>query len=225
MLQIKHNYISVGYGKSVSFGGSQMRSASRTVREVGCGVIAALDLLLYLTRSRPDCSCDFFRDAAADGVIDEREYDLLVHRLSKRYFPLIPKLGINGLLLSAGLNAFFLRYRLPYRAAWGLGSRKLWKEIEEMLSSDIPVILAIGPNFPFFWHKNELDFYALRSDGTHFPACKIRAHYVTVIGMDDEWLRISSWGREYYIRKNEYEEYIRRQSGSIVSNIVKIKTI
>ena len=47
-LQIRNNYISVAQGQRRSFGGSQMLSASQTMREVGCGVIAALDLLLYL---------------------------------------------------------------------------------------------------------------------------------------------------------------------------------
>ena len=225
MLQIRHNYISVGNGAKRSFGGSQMRSESKTVREVGCGVIAALDLLLYLSHWHSDAVCVFFREASRDGVIDEGEYNALVRKLSRRYFPVIPKLGINGLMLAAGLNAFFLRYGMRYRASWGLGKRRLWTEMESMLVRDIPVILSIGPNFPFFWHKNELPFYGLRPDGSRLPVCAIRAHYVTVIGMDEEWLRISSWGREYYIRRAEYEEYIRAQSGSIVSNIVKIKTV
>lgn len=224
MLQISHNYISVCSGELLSFGGSQMLSKSRTMREVGCGVIAALDLLLYLCRFH-GCTCAFFAQAAEDGVIDELEYDELAQKLSRRFFPMIPKLGINGLMLAGGLNLFFLRYALPFRASWGIGSWKLFRQIEDMLAQDIPVILAVGPNFPLFWQKNKLNFYVLSPDGAMRPSCSIKAHYVTVTGIDEKYLKISSWGREYYIDREEYLSYIRRHSGSIVSNIVKIRSI
>ena len=223
MLHIQNNYISVDNGLRRSFGGNQMASASRTMREVGCGVIAALDLLLYLCRFHPDCRCDFFAEAAEDGCIDEHEYDELAQKLSSRFFPMIPKLGINGLMLAAGLNRFFRCYRLPFRASWGFGCGRLFSEIEQMLSRDIPVILSVGPNFPLFWQKHELSFYTSRPDGTLFRACGIIAHYVMVTGIDEKHLQISSWGREYYIDRGEYMDYIRRRSGSIVSNIVKIR--
>ena len=224
MIQIRHRYIAVSSGQRISFGGSQMLSDSRTMREVGCGVIAALDLLLYLCRFH-GCKCAFFADAAQDGVIDEREYDELAQRLSRRFFPLIPKLGVNGLMLAGGLNVFFLRYSLPFRASWGIGSGKLFEKIEAMLARDIPVILSVGPNFPLFWQKNELTFYAAAPDGAIRPACNIKAHYVTVTGIDGTWLKISSWGREYFIDREEYLSYIRRHSGSIVSNIVRIRSL
>ncbi len=225
MLQIRHNYISVGSELKRSFGGNQMTSNSQTMREVGCGVIAALDLLLYLCRFHPLCRCDFFAKAAEDGVIDEREYDELARTLSRRFFPVIPKLGINGIMLAAGLNRFFRRYSLPFRASWGIGSGRLFEEIEYMLDRDIPVILSVGPNFPLFWQKHALDFYTARPDGTFARACSVKAHYVTVTGIDEERLYISSWGRAYCIDRCEYMDYIRRRSGSIVSNIVKIRSV
>ena len=225
MHQIRHNYISVLAGQRRSFGGSQMLSGSKTMREVGCGVIAALDLLLYLCRFHPGCDCAFFAEAAEDGCIDEKEYDELAQKLSRRFFPMIPKLGINGLMLSGGLNLFFRRYSLPFRASWGLGSAKLYRQIEDMLADDIPVILSVGPNFPLFWQKNELTFYAAAPDGSLRAACSIKAHYVTVTGIDEKNLTISSWGREYFIDREEYMSYIRHNSGSLVSNIVRIRAI
>ena len=222
MLCIKNDYISVDDGQRRSYGGNQMASDWRTMREVGCGVIAALDLLLYLCRYH-GCSCGFFAEAAEDGSIDEHEYDALAQKLSRRFFPMIPKLGINGLMLAAGLNRFFRHYNLPYRAVWGIGRGRLFDEIADMLARNIPVILSVGPNFPLFWQKHELSFYASRPDGSFFRACGIKAHYVTVTGIDEKRLRISSWGREYYIDRGEYMDYIRRRSGSVVSNIVKIR--
>ncbi len=225
MLQLKHPYISVGYQNSRSFGGSQMQSGSKTMREVGCGVIAALDLLLYLRRYHDGCEGVFFKEAAQDGVIDAEEYDLLSQKLSRAYFPLIPKLGVNGLMLAAGLNVFFLRYHFPFRAHWGIGSRGLFERIEELLGEDLPVILSIGPNFPLFWKKDTLPFYVPSHGDTPCSACEVRAHYVTVTGIDERYLHISSWGKAYLIDRNEYSDYIRHSSGSVVSNIVRLRRI
>ena len=225
MMQIRHAYISVRKGQTRTFGGSQMYSASKTMREVGCGVIAALDLLLYLNRVHLGSRCEMFSAALEDGSIDEKEYDELARSLSRRFFPIIPKLGINGLMLAAGLNVFFRRYHFPFRASWGAGSRHLAERIADMLSRDIPVILSIGPNFPLFWQKNELNFYVQVSHGEMKRACSIKSHYVTVTGMDDTHFRISSWGREYYIDRQEYLSYIRHHSGSLVSNIVFIRSL
>ena len=225
MLQLKHRYIAVGTEQARSFGGSQMLSASQTMREVGCGVIAALDLLLYLCRFHKDCSGAFFAEAAADGVIDRVEYDALAQKLSRCYFPIIPKLGVNGLMLAAGLNLFFRRYAFPFHAAWGLGSRHLFESIESQLAQDLPVILSIGPNFPLVWKKDALCLYAAASAGETKSVCTVRAHYVTVTGIDEKWLYISSWGRAYRIDREEYLAYIRRSSGSIVSNIVRLRRV
>ena len=224
-MEIIHPYISVRRGGTKTFGGSQMYSASKTMREVGCGVIAALDLLLYLNRVHLSGSCEMFSSALDDGSIDEKEYDELARTLSRRFFPIIPKLGINGLMLAAGLNAFFRRYRFPFRAMWGVGSRHIADRIEDMLARDIPVILSIGPNFPLFWKKTEMSFYMRIPSGEMKHACSIKSHYVTVTGLDERYYRISSWGREYYIDRQEYFSYIRHHSGSLVSNIVYIRSL
>lgn len=225
MLQLKNRYIAVGTEQIRSFGGSQMLSASQNMREVGCGVIAALDLLLYLCRFHSGCGGEFFAEAAADGVIDREEYDALAQKLSRRYFPIIPKLGVNGLMLAAGLNLFFRRYGFPFRAAWGLGSRHLFETIEEQLAQDLPVILSVGPNFPLLWKKDTVCLYSAVPGSEPKSVCTVRAHYVTVTGIDEEWLTVSSWGRAYRISRKEYLGYIRRSSGSIVSNIVRLRRI
>lgn len=224
-MQILHPYISLRKGATRSFGGNQMISASRTMREVGCGVIAALDLLLYLDRVHLGGRCEMFSSALEDGSIDEKEYDELARSLSRRFFPLIPRLGINGLMLAAGLNVFFRRYHFPFRASWGIGISRMADKIADMLLRDIPVIMSIGPNFPLFWQKNELSFYTALPGGEMRHACSIKSHYVTVIGMDESLFHISSWGREYYIDRQEYFKYIHRHSGSLVSNIVYIRSV
>ena len=92
-----------------------------------------------------------------------------------------------------------------------------------MLSDDIPVILAVGPNLPFVWKKEKLTFYTKNHEGNLLPTAKTKAHFVTVTGRDGAWLRISSWGKEYYISIREYREYVKSHSSFLVSNVIDIK--
>lgn len=48
-------YISALRNGVLSYGGSQRWSDSGALRQCGCGVIAAPDLLLYLRQQRTDC--------------------------------------------------------------------------------------------------------------------------------------------------------------------------
>ena len=41
--------------------------------------------------------------------------------------------------------------------------------------------------------------------------------------MDDEWLRISSWGRLYYLKRSEFEEYVHKYSLGFTSNILLVE--
>ena len=150
-------------------------------------------------------------------------YNSFASRLHRGFLPLIPGRGINGLMLTGGLELFFLRWRMPYSIHWGARSGSLFENIELMLMRDIPVILAVGPNFPLFWQKNTLSFYCREPDGTLVKSCAARAHYVVVTGMDEDWLRISSWGREYYINRGEYTAYGKKHSIPILNSIAVIK--
>ena len=96
-------------------------------------------------------------------------------------------------------------------------------KMENMLDADIPVILSIGANFPLFWQDNRVNLYSRDSLGRMRRATSAKAHYVTVTGSELNDLRISSWGREYYINKGEYFSYIHQHSNSIISNILMIE--
>ena len=209
MLTLQKEYPGVVKDGRVSYGGSQMFSDSALIRGAGCGPVAALDLLRYLEgRSAPQ-------------PLDEYQRELA--KLCRFNFPLIPKRGVSGPLLALGINNLFLSKRLPYVALWVLSGAKLWARIEEQLTRDLPVILSIGPNFPAIWEKERLRFYVKCADGSFLPAVATKSHYVTVTGMDEAWLRISSWGREYYIKRAEYDEFVRGHSSYLFSNILYIK--
>ena len=222
-VSLKHTYISVAADGTASYGGNQMRSANGTERAVGCGLIAGLDLLLYLSRyhlqDTPDAAPLPFD---GEAIPDER-YWALVSSLRKKYLPLIPRHGINGLFLALGLNAWFLKHRFPFRAFWAVPYPRLWNSIRDMLERDLPVVISVGPNLPLIWQRHKLRFYIKTPSGSYLPGPQTLAHYVTVTGMDEEWLRVSSWGRMYYINCREYLLYVKEHSAKLVSNILVIR--
>ena len=83
---LKGEYISVLKDGRLSYGGSQRWSDSPVLRGYGCGVIAALDLLLYLARQREVGSA---RTMPAGGPVPWTLYDRWARQLSRRYMPLL----------------------------------------------------------------------------------------------------------------------------------------
>ena len=224
MITLLHDFPAVLHGSRRMYGGDQSLSQDHTVREVGCGVVACLNVLVYLCRFQPSRFSGLKELAGLDPIPQER-FESVISCLTRRYFPLIPKHGINGLTLALGMNRLFRRGGMPYRAHWGVSGGRFWETMERMLRRDIPVILAIGPNFPLFWQKKPLPFYERKSDGRYLRIAQACAHYVTVTGMDEAWLRISSWGREFYLSRREYEDYVKTHSLRLVSNILVIEQI
>ena len=214
-IQLKSPYTSIRLpGGTSSFGGSQMWARTKTLRKCGCGVVAAADILLYLSSAlspseRREWQCD--------------EYCSLLEQLQRRYLPLIYPKGINGLLLVLGLNRLFHDRSLPFFAFWNVSGTRLIHHIEEMLLQDIPVILSIGPNFPLIWQKNSLTLYRPDQNGNPRPVTHTFGHYVTVCGVSDEWMIISSWGKQYLISIPEYREFVSKHSNYFFSNMVMIR--
>lgn len=220
MLCLKNKFISVRHNGAASYGGSQTFSENGAMRRCGCGAVSSADLILYLARYHDDCRIDSLPPELLADVIDERVYDDFSLRLIKKYMPIIPPFGMNGLTLVLGLELFFLRHGIPLRASWGVRRDRLWERISEMLSADIPVILSIGPNFPRVWEKSKASLYKKGTAGELFPACTVNAHFLTVTGMDDDWLQVSSWGKQFYISRKEYEQYVTAHSNGLLCSIV-----
>lgn len=220
--KLRHPLPSVQTGHRVSYGGSQQLSHNSTLKGAGCGLVAACDLFRYLNDHHQNCRSDIFAALQPGEALDIKNYNRLLDKI-RIYFPIMPKLGINGVMLTLGINAFFLRYNYPLTAIWGVSPRNLWERIEEMLSQDIPVIISVGPNFPLIWQKHKTNLYAERN-GDIRKVSSVRAHFMTVTGLDDKWLVLSSWGRKYYIDRDEYRQYVSKHSGSFASNIVYIKS-
>lgn len=222
MQTLKHPYLMVERAGTLSYGGNQNWLHSAVMRKCGCGVIAATDLLLYLHRNRKECQTEVFSGIPVQGLVSLSDYDRLSERLRKGYFPVIPTFGTSGFSVALGLNVYFRRYRLPLRAIWAVWREDLWNHIEQMLMDDLPVILTIGQNVPFFWMNHKLRLY-VKTDGWYRSTSSVKAHYVVITGMDSRWLRVSSWGKEYYINRNEFEQYVKKHSSYLISNIVCLK--
>lgn len=210
MIALKQPYVRVQKNGIVSYGGSQMWNESKSIRVCGCGPVAALDTVLYLSGQSAD-------------PIPQEDYNRELAKLCRKYFPLIQPFGINGLLLAVGMNRLLRKYGLPYRSFWAVSGGRFWDRMEELLGQDIPVIFSVGPSFPAVWEKHRLTFYVKKADGSYTPASSARAHYVCATGLDEEWLRISSWGRMYYVRRDEFDDYVRKHSASLVSNILMLR--
>ena len=92
---------------------------------------------------------------------------------------------------------------------------------------DIPVVLCV-PMMLFKKDKKDgLSFY-VKKNGKLEKACTVSAHYVMVTGLfkekDEILLEISSWGKQYYVNWNEYENLIRTHFlGTILGNILYIR--
>lgn len=219
-LSLQHPYPSVAKENQLSYGGCQSWLADPVAQKSGCGLVAAADLLIYLHR----CShhpADFFRALPPDPIPAEI-YNNFAHRLRKRYFPLAASFGLNAFLLAFGMNRFLYDNHLPYKAQWGVTGKNLWPAVRSMLQRDIPVILCVGVNFPFPWGKEQLPFHSL-VDGQYRPTTAAHAHYVTVTGMDDHWLRVSSWGREYFLSQEQYRQFRKDHSCGLYSNILYLR--
>lgn len=207
---------------TLSYGGNQAASGNKNIARCGCGIVSACDLFLYMHRYVSFCSCPWFIGLEKDEPIPIETYNELLEKL-KVFFPIIPPFGINGPLLVLGINLFFKRFSYPYKAIWGIKGNEIRRRTEEMLSNNIPVIISVGPNLPLIWQKYKTSMYVKNRDDTYRKATSVSAHYMTVTSIDDEWICVSSWGRKYYIKIDEYREYVSKHSSSLVSNVVIIK--
>ncbi|MCR5213587.1 MAG: hypothetical protein K6E10_04165 [Eubacterium sp.] len=232
-----------------SFGGNQgwfldidNAKKGKTLKGWGCGLIAASDVLNYVT-SGDLLRATLEKEAAKNTAKEEKnvnsfgkdDYLKFVMSMEKKFFHILPKLGVSGIMLSLGANIYFLlnwkKIRNAtghsYLAHWFVRPSKLLDSIRQMLTNEIPVIIAIGPGF---FRKDKVVFYDRKEIGgaIHFkPLTKTKDHYVTVTGMletDDRiLLEISSWGKKYYMDYGEYVSYVKKCDNFYFSNILYIK--
>lgn len=221
-VQLEHPYVRIVKGDTISYGGCQLWSGSQALRRCGCGPVAALDAAIY--GSRAHGGGDRLLDCLPrEGPIPLELYERLLEKLVRRYVPVVPPFGTNPTALTLGLNRLFRAEDIPLRAHVLPATKAAWPRVWNSLQQDSPALLAIGQNFPKLWQKNHLRFYVRRPDGSYAPASGAKAHFVAVTDMEDEWLRISSWGRMYYIRLPEFDRYVEEHSASLICGVITIE--
>jgi len=271
------NYVPVINTSSTFYGGSQMWFPDEhwfhtdyIIHHYGCGTIAIADLFLYLTLSHSG-----FRSLETEVALRGRDqvfyenYISYVHMINQQYTKTKRFLSVFGTKLASVINEYSNSYGFDLKASWKfrLNYFDMLAIMEEMLSHDLPVIMAIGPNTPYLWGKKGIPFYHIReidylddllnsisgstslqenapSDTSQSENQKptpvkkpyyykvvipqVSGHYITVTGIiRDEianriMLRVSSWGKEYYINYEEYWDYVDNIGDSFTSGIVKI---
>lgn len=208
-----------------SYGGNQSWFANKTMCQGGCGVVAAGDLLLYLSMYRKGCRTEETHGLFyGDGRISKSRYERYLTMLRRRYLPVLPRLGMPYWVLVLGLNRYFSKHGIALRARWGVLPWNMEVRMKEMLQADIPVILAIGPNFPLFFRKQRLGLYVEEQD-TYRMAAQTKAHFVVATAMREGKVRISSWGKSYVVDWEEYKSYVRKSSNYLMSNLCYIYEI
>ena len=217
---LSHDFFEVDDGRSISYGGSQNMYNSPRERANGCGIAGGADIILYSEAVK-----------SADYIVSKDRFIELSSILKKKYIPIIPGRGVNAFILAMGLNRYFRKNGINYRSRWKWTRFKKWENVERMLKDDIPVILAIGNNFPIVWGKKELNLYvkdekeaAVTTDEQVFKKSSgVYGHFVVITAIDGNVLTVSSWGKKYYINIEEYDMYVKKHSIHLYCNILSIK--
>ena len=142
---LRHTYLAVKTQADKSFGGNQNWATGYMMRKYGCGVVAMGDVLIYLGIHRLPCNTDLlYGMLREDGCLSYPRYERYLRKMNKRYLGIIPGFGVPNFQLARAMNRYFRHYRIDLRARWCLSSGKMLERIQDSLSKDYPVILAIG---------------------------------------------------------------------------------
>ena len=216
---LTHDLFTIVDGNMKYYGGSQNLYDNQKEKSAGCGIAGAADVVMYMK-------------ARDTGVYTFRKEEFLsISNTIRKYIPIIPGRGVNSFILAFGLNRLFKKNRIRYHAHWKCSKRDKWKITENMLKNDIPVILAIGNNYPFFWRGKGVNLYVQDlSQNVEGELCLrkervVGGHFVVATAINGNVLTVSSWGRKYYINLEEYDRYASKISNQFYSNILGVRPL
>ena len=132
--QLKKPYIAVRTEGADSYGGNQAWLSTKWQRDVGCGLVAAQDIVSYLKGGEQVVSMEKYLEDMEQTV---------------KFFPIKSPMGLNGFMLAWGVNRMLKKSELPFRARWSVGRKRFLKRLPEMLKDDIPALLSdLDRRFP-----------------------------------------------------------------------------
>ncbi len=221
---LKDPYPGIERSSGATFGGSQRMLKSAVLQRCGCAVIAAVDMVRYLHLYHSFGHTLFFTGISQAVHLPLAVYDLCAMRMQRNFMPVLYPVGVTIFSLTAGLNRYFRKYHVPLEASWGTAKRELWSEIENMLQENLPVILAIGRPVTGLWTDEGLPLYRYKGNQMVKATC-VKAHYVSVVAISDHWMKIATWGQDYYISRSEFSAYRDRKSLNLLCNIVRLRHV
>ncbi|MDA3846083.1 MAG: hypothetical protein PF505_05975 [Vallitaleaceae bacterium] len=211
------------------------------IKKYGCGLISATDVLLYINQN----NAEWGETTLKQNQVDMSEYKTLVAEFDRHYFRARRNLGVLGPFLSLGFKKYIRNHKLRLKIKWGTfySSTTIYKKIVLMLKKDVPVIISIGPS-RFGDKSRGIALYVLKpnsesmtsnegnQDKVIYEAYKtIKGHYVVVTGIflnehnKHMMLRISSWGKLYYMDWEEYRNYHLHHSMPFTSSILTVEKV
>lgn len=228
---VNKDYVKIKNMNIVSCGGNQAWCKTKRMQKAGCGVIALADISIYLAEQNPNMMTEAIRRISKpNGLYNKNDYLEYVKFFYSRFVIHMMYKGMNGISLKYAMNRYFLLNDIGLKASWKifLSDEKMMKDIRHLIRKNKPVVLSIGPNIPKLWGKEGVAFF-VNKDGELKESLKkkVKSHYVVVIGVTEikgeEYLVVSSWGKEYYINYKEYRNYIKHHGDRITSSILYIR--
>lgn len=164
----------------VTYGGNQ-KYFGKAASKSGCGMIAACDMLLYL--SEKNIGTISFSDYIAFA---EKLRDEVFYKNTRNPFGIFPRRLARILTEKSGRK---FRY-YPAMKFFGKSGKNLAEFISEKIKSGVPVIVRVGAGIGGFPYKIKYP-----ASENNLRAGKMSWHYITVTGISESGiLTFSSWG-------------------------------
>jgi len=199
-------FVPVRYNDVTYYGGDQgwWKDESAKVKGYGCGIIAMCNLELYIDNPNAVYTYQEYKDYANERW-KERYWLYGISGLGYTLPPWDMEAGIDEKLAEKNINAtveWGKAYYVPYIRLMFIA----------MLEHDIPIVAS------YHYENDRLECYSYdQNNCTMIISDDMGSHYFTITGIVNvyegnryvEYARISTWGKEYYIK---LEDYFRRLS-------------
>ena len=236
---VDSNYIS--YGGDQGWFSEEGKFKNIVLSDHGCGLVSCSDILLYMSMSDSQYMTNLISNNITydeNGYIDYTSYMEYLCDMNE-IINVMDYLGTNGVQLMCVMNMYSNSAGFDWFTSWETSAdgEIISSKIQEMLNNDIPVMLSMGPNLSSAHGVNLYDWvYSGAISPLDNPyrfevgsySKKVNGHFVTVTGLivdevkNQRYLRISSWGLEFYINFDEYLEYMTEESNRVFTNILYI---
>lgn len=211
IVSLKNEYVSVGssFGGNQNIFGQTKGLFNRGKMLGGCGVVAISDTVSYLKGERHFATNDDYRKG--------------FNKTARRILFIPTRFGMTFFQELWGMKHISRRDSLGLKCRLVTFKKDFYPLILNMLKDDIPVILCI----PRIYGRNKvsrsLPFY---DPVTLKKVTQTQGHFVVATGIfiegNDVYLEISSWGKRYFIKFEEFRAFVIKHPASRLGFMMKI---